>query len=42
MGAEEVMGVARICFERDHRYVGDIYCPECDEPSGEPIEQEGD
>jgi rRNA maturation protein Nop10 len=27
----------RICFECDTVYTGDIYCPKCGEPSGEPL-----
>lgn len=30
----------RICFECDHRYVGNINCPACLEPAGEPYEVE--
>lgn len=32
----------RACLECDHIYQGTIYCPECDNPAGEPIEQESD
>lgn len=37
---EENQEAVRACLECDHIYQGDIYCPECDQPSGEPIEQE--
>lgn len=30
----------RICFECDHRYVGNINCPACLEPAGEPLEED--
>ncbi len=29
--------IKRICFECDHRYVGDERCPKCGYFSGEPI-----
>ena len=30
--------IPRACLQCDHLFVGDIYCPECDQPSGEPIQ----
>ena len=28
----------RICIECDHKYKGDLKCPECGESAGEPLE----